>query len=101
MMSFFRLRYPECPAKYFTLLSGLIYFIPLGSIAVTSTASPYYMSFVQMKTGSSFARYPNTIYLLTLQLTANAIGALLFGILMYKYEFPLKRIAFVGPLILR
>ena len=101
MMNHFLKRFIECPKKYLTLLSGLVYFIPLGSIGVTGTASPYYMSYIQSKTGSDLARYPNTIYLLTLQLTASAISSVSFGILMNKFHLPLKRMAFVGPVLLR
>lgn len=100
-MSQFLVLFKESPKKYLTLLSGLIYLIPAGSIGVTGTASPYYMSYLQNKTHSGLARYPNTIYLLTLQLVFNACGAVMVGLIMTKLKISLKRMAFVGPILIR
>ncbi len=89
------------PKKYLTILGGLVYFISLGSIGITSTATPYYMSYLRNRTDSVQARYPNTIYLLTIQMVTQAIAATISGSLMSRLKFSLKQLAFVGSLFLR
>lgn len=91
----------EHPKKYLTLLGGLICYITVGSQSLISTTSPYYMSYLRMKTGSELARYSNTIYLSNLLRLTQALSAIISGSLMSKFKFSLKQMSFVGGIILR
>ncbi len=94
-------KFLACPKKYLTILGGSIYFISLGSIGITSTATPYYMSYLHNRTVSEQARYPNTVYLLTVQLVTQALAATLSSSLMSYLNFSLKQLALVGSIFLR
>ena len=91
--------FQACPKKYLTLLGSLICFMAIGSISITSTASPYYLSYLQVKTGSSLARYPNSIYLSSALGISDAISAIIGGFLMNKYKLTMKQMFFIGSII--
>ncbi len=91
----------KCPKKYITLIGGLICYISLGSQSITSTTSPYYLSYLQVRTNSSeMARYSNTIYISNLLRLTQALSAIIFGSLITKYKFTLKQMSFCGGIVI-
>ena len=91
-------RYPK---KWLTLAGGLIFFIFFGCLSLTSITSPYYMSYLQLRVNSEFARYPNTIYVLSTQLCMCAISAVTLGIIMNRFKIKIKYPAALGTLLVR
>ena len=92
----------ECmkrPAKYLTLAGALLFFIQLGSVALTAAASPYYMSYLRVKLNSDLARYPNTVYVQMIQLVAQASGSAAIGLLVNRFQLQIKHLGIVGSLI--
>ena len=93
----------ECmkrPAKYLTLAGALLFFIQLGSLALTAAASPYYMSYLHVRLNSDLARYPNTVYVLAIQLVSLASGGATIGLLINRFQLQIKHVGTVGSLII-
>lgn len=89
------------PKKYLTLIGSLLFFIQFGTTALTASASPYYMSYLHVMLHSDIARYPNTIYILAIQLISIASGGATIGILMNRYKLKAKIIGIIGSLVVR
>lgn len=93
-------KYINQPKKYFTLIGSLLFFIQCGTIALTASASPYYMSYLHIMLHSKIARYPNTIYILAIQLISLALGGAIVGVLINLYNIKAKLIGTIGSLVI-
>jgi len=91
----------ECmkrPAKYLTLAGALLFFIQLGSLALTAAASPYYMSYLRVKLNSDLARYPTRFTCWRSSWSRWPPAALLLA--SSSFQLQIKHVGIVGSLII-
>jgi hypothetical protein len=87
------------PKKYSTLLGALICYMAVGTISVNSVSLPYFLSYMQVRLNSTWSRYPNSIYLSSALGIADAVSAIIGGLLMNRFKITMKTMYLVGSVI--
>ena len=88
--------------KYLSLVGGFLVYVGLGAIlSIPSVTAPYYMSYMQVRTKSKDARYPNTVYILNITLVFNALSSICSGVLKNRFtKFTFKQMHYVAIVLL-
>jgi len=88
-----------CPKMYLTLLGGLICYMAVGTLSVSPVALPYFLSYMQVRLNSSMSRYSNSIYFNNGLAIADAVSAIIGGLLMKRFKISMKIMYIIGSVI--
>ena len=88
------------PKKYSSLLGCTLIMASLGSLSTISTLSPYYISYIREELNQTNVRYSKNIYIYCSQQTFIALSAITAGFLKNYLKADIRRIAFLGSIIL-
>jgi hypothetical protein len=86
----------KCPKKYLTLLGCVLVNIGMCIKPLNSSNAPYYLSYLQIKSNSSLARYPNITYNSNSEMVVISLTAIIAGLLKNKFSFSFKQMYYVG-----
>lgn len=88
------------PKKYSTLVGCMFIMASLGSLSTIGTLSPYYISYMREELNQTNVRYSKNIYIYCSQQSFIAFSAITAGFLKNRLNVDIRRIAFLGSVIL-
>ena len=91
--------FKKTPKKYTTVLGGSFLLCSIGTIGIIGNMSPYYMSYLRVHNKDNSIKYSLANYLNFVQSACLALSATFGGLIKYRYNIKVKKLAIVGALL--